>query len=191
MHFGFPCKTWGPLARMNGSTRSTTTSDGFPPPSEKDRIANLEARVVAGLFRTLSLMIFCGQLRIQGVPIVFMFLPSVTCCLCLLLVMCISISACMGSALPPGSLPNESEKVQPFGLTFQSFRSFPEFVIIVMNIRGPLAQHKLGYSVCPTQHTLALIRQHYVKRWPARWFPNGFLRSTWPAESAYQASSFG
>ena len=53
MHFGLPCKTWGPLARMNGSSRSQSHPGGFPP-SLKDLLGNEEAKVVAGLCRSLS-----------------------------------------------------------------------------------------------------------------------------------------
>ena len=55
MHFGLPCKTWGPLARMNGSLRSRDHPEGFPP-SPKDLVANREARAVGSLCRSLSLM---------------------------------------------------------------------------------------------------------------------------------------
>ena len=55
MHFGLPCKTWGPLARMNGSLRSRAHPEGFPP-SLKDLVGNREARAVGSLCRSLSLM---------------------------------------------------------------------------------------------------------------------------------------
>ena len=53
MHFGLPCKTWGPLARINGSSRTRSCPAGTAP-RPKDLLANREARLVASLCRDLS-----------------------------------------------------------------------------------------------------------------------------------------
>ena len=53
VHFGLPCKSWGPLARMNGCSRTRLRPQGALV-SKKERLANHEARVVGSLCALLS-----------------------------------------------------------------------------------------------------------------------------------------